>query len=102
MFSVTCYLHLWQNDGMFKSATAVTRGWNGHEISRHKVDAGEENSPPRLRDLNLQPFDHESGALPLTYRRFMIIFDHYSFLEHMNAHVHTPSIHINTTCLRKD
>ena len=29
---ITCHLHFWQNDRDLLRATAVTRGWNGHQI----------------------------------------------------------------------
>ena len=33
---VTCYLHFWQNDQDLLCATAVIRGWNGHQnMSQH-------------------------------------------------------------------
>ena len=38
---VTCHLHFLQNDQGLLHATAVTWGWNRHQIRAHKVDSGE-------------------------------------------------------------
>ena len=64
---VTCNLHLGQNNQGLLHATVVTRKWNGHQESAHKVDSGEENSPATPAGLNLQPFDHESDAILTSY-----------------------------------
>ena len=56
--AVTCHLHCWQNDQDILHATEVAQ----------KVDPGEENSPTaHARDSNPRLFNHEPGALPLSY-----------------------------------
>ena len=56
--AITCHLHSWQNDRDRLRATAVTRGWNGHQNkSAQKVYPWDENSPAahagtRTRDLS--------------------------------------------------
>ena len=58
-FDVSSYLHFWQNDRGLIRATAVTRGWNGHQLRvSKKVNAGEVNSPAapagtRTRNLSV-------------------------------------------------
>ena len=48
-FAVTCYLHFRQNDRDLSRATAVTRGWNGHQHKRqHRKLTLEKNSLPML------------------------------------------------------
>ena len=47
--AVTCYLHFRQNDRDLSRATAVTRGWNGHQHKRqHRKLTLEKNSLPML------------------------------------------------------
>ena len=63
---VLCYLHFWQNDQGLLCATVVAQGWIKHQIR------GRTKSELRRRmfswhscwDLNMQPFDEESIALP--------------------------------------
>ena len=56
---ITCHLHFWQNDRGLLCATAITQGWNRHQIrasTESDVNSGEENSPtapPRTRACNL-------------------------------------------------
>ena len=64
--TVTCRLHFRQNDWDLLHATVVTQGWN-----RYWSRVSSTESWPWRRKishyscwcLNLQPFDHESGAL---------------------------------------
>ena len=62
---VTCHLHVWHNDRGLLRATAVTRGWIGHRIrvSTQSSLWRRNFSRSSCRDWNLQPFDHEFGAL---------------------------------------
>ena len=65
---VTCHLHFWQNDQGLLRAAAVTRGWNGHRITAHKVNSAEENVPVasagiRTRNLSIM----SPGLLPTSY-----------------------------------
>ena len=57
--AVTCHLHFWQND------LAVAWEWNGYQTEswlwRRMF------SCHSCGDSNPQPFDHESGTLPLSY-----------------------------------
>ena len=64
----TCHLHFWQNDRGLLRVTAVTWGWNRHRI-RVSTERYIWRTFPRrsCRNWNLQPFDHESGALPTSY-----------------------------------
>ena len=57
---VTCHLHFWQNDQGLLSATVVEQTPNK---SQHKKLTLEKFSCHSCQDFNLQPFDHESGAL---------------------------------------
>ena len=43
--SVTCHLHIWQNDRDLLRATAVTLGWNVYQNKSQHRNTGEENSP---------------------------------------------------------
>ena len=65
---VTCRLHCRQNDRGLLRATAVTRGWNGHQIRVSTQSSLRRRKFSRrfCRDSNSQPFDHESGAVPTT------------------------------------
>ena len=65
--AVTCHLHIWQNDRVFLSATAGTRGWNAYRNeSAQKVDPGEENSAViRTHDLLIT----RPALQPLSYPR---------------------------------
>ena len=78
--AVTCHLHFRQNDRDLSRATAVTRGWNGYRNkSQHRKLTLEKNkikiiiiiiiSGRSCQDSNPRPFDHESGALPLSHPR---------------------------------
>ena len=60
---------LWQNDRGLLRATAITRGWNGHRIrgSTQSWLWRRKFSRCSCEDSNLQPFDHESSALPTSY-----------------------------------
>ena len=59
--TVTCRLHLWQNDRDLLRATAVTRGWNGYRNkSQHRKSTLEKKILPPFHP---RPFNHESGAL---------------------------------------
>ena len=61
---VICHLHFWQNERGILRATAVTRGWNGHQrVSTQSWLWRRKFSCRSCRDSNSQPFDHESGAL---------------------------------------
>ena len=61
--TVTCYLHLWQNDGDPLHVTAVTRGWNGYQNKRQqtKLTLVKKILPPLLQGLEPATFSHESG-----------------------------------------
>ena len=63
--AVTCHLCFWQNARNLLRATAVTWGWNGYQNkSQHRKSTLEKKfSHCSCRDLNLQPFNHEFGAL---------------------------------------
>ena len=63
---IICHLHLWQND---RDHLRTARGWNGYRNeSAQKVDPGaKKNSTHSCPDSNPRPFDHESGAVPLSY-----------------------------------
>ena len=70
MFSCNLPPALLQNDGDLLHATAVTLGWNGYRNkSQHrKLTLEKKILPPLLHgDSNPRPFNHESGALPLSY-----------------------------------
>ena len=61
---VTCHLHCWQNDQGLLRATAVTqriRISTESQLWRRKFP------PHSCRDSNLQPFNHDSSALPKSY-----------------------------------
>ena len=65
-------LHFSQNDRNLLRASAVTRGWNGYrKKSRHRKLTPEKKILARhsCRDSNPRLFDHEPGALPLSYPR---------------------------------
>ena len=48
--AVTCHLHFWQNDRDLLRATAVTRGWNGHQNkSQHRKSTLEKKILPPLQ-----------------------------------------------------
>ena len=56
--TVTCHLHLWQNDQDLFNATAVKRGKRNTKMRAQKVDPGEDISPAalavdRTRDLSI-------------------------------------------------
>ena len=67
--AVTFHLLFWQNNQDLLPATAATRGWNDTEIrvSTESVPWRRTFSHLACWDLNSQPFNHKSGALPLTY-----------------------------------
>ena len=62
---VTCHLSFCQNDRGLLRATAVTGGWNEHQIrvSRQSELWRRKFSRRSCRDSNSQPFDYESSAL---------------------------------------
>ena len=60
--AVTCHLHFGKNDQDLLCATAVTRGWNGYR-NKSPTPAFSCIKSHSCRDSNLQPFNHESGAL---------------------------------------
>ena len=72
--AVTCHLHFWQNDRHLSRTTAITRGWNGYRNkSQHgKLTLEKKIHPSLCRDSNPRPFDHERGALRLSYPRSII------------------------------
>ena len=51
--SVTCHLHVWQNDRNLLRATEVTRGWNGYRNKRRhrKLTLEKKILPPLLPGL---------------------------------------------------
>ena len=55
----TCHLHFWQNDWGLLRATVVR--WKVEQTLNRKF------SCCSCQDLNSQPLDHESGALPTSY-----------------------------------
>ena len=62
VFRCNLLLHFWQNDQGLLCATAITRGWNRHQIRfSTQTNSGEENSP--AAPAGAIPFDHESSAL---------------------------------------
>ena len=56
-------MHFWQNDWGLLRATAVTQGWNGHQISSAQKVWRRKFSRRSCGVLNSQRFDQESGAL---------------------------------------
>ena len=64
-WGVTCYLHFWQNDRGLLHATAVIRGWSGHQIrvSTQTLLWRRKFSCCFCQDSNSKPFDHKSSAL---------------------------------------
>ena len=70
---VTCHMNFWQNDRGLLSATAVTRGWNGHRIRvstqswlwRRKSLA----APVRIRTRNLSITS--PALLPTSYPGYL-------------------------------
>ena len=78
--AVTCHLHFWQNDRDLLRAAAVTRGWNGYRSkSQHRKLTLEKRFCRSCRELNPQPFDHESGALTTELSSLPIMY--YSNLQ---------------------
>ena len=54
---VPCHLHFWQNDRGLLRATAVTRGWNRHQMSQHtKLTLEKKILPPLLPGFDLATF----------------------------------------------
>ena len=66
---ITCHLYFWQNGQGLLGAIAVTWGWNGHKVrvSAQSLLWRRKFSCHSCQDLNSQPFDHESSALPTSY-----------------------------------
>ena len=67
--AVTCHLPFWPNNQDLWHTAAVTRGWSRYQNkSQHrKLTHRRRFSCHSCGDLNLKPFDHESGTLPLSY-----------------------------------
>ena len=67
-----CHLHFWQNDRDLLRATAVTQGCKGYRNKGQHIKLTMEKKiiPLLLLGSNPGPFDHESGALSLSYTRF--------------------------------
>ena len=71
--ALTCHMYFWQNHRDLLHATAVTRGWNGYQNkSQHRKLTTEKKEKKKIfrrscRDSHNRRFDHESGALPLSY-----------------------------------
>ena len=65
----TCHLHFCQNYRSLLRTIAVTRGWKGHwvRVSTQSWLWKRKLSSRSCRDSNSQRFDHESGALPISY-----------------------------------
>ena len=73
VFSCNLPLQLWQDDKDILSATAVAIS-SSMGMEDTEIRASTESQPWRwnftccfYRDLNMQPFDHKSGALPPSY-----------------------------------
>ena len=62
--AVTCHPRFWQKDRGLLCATVVTRGWNRYRNkSQHRKLTLEKEFCCSCRELNPQPFNHESGTL---------------------------------------
>ena len=65
--AVTCHLHFWQNDWDLLHATAVMRVGGLDTEIRVITESWPWRRRCSHRELNLWPFDHESGSLPPSY-----------------------------------
>ena len=106
---VTCHLHFWLDDQGLLCATAITRGWNGHQIRvgiqselwRRKFShrsCRESNSQPFNKfshrscwESNTQPFNHESGTLRTCPPGSQYLIYHHCHLIHFVSPV--PKVH---------
>ena len=70
--AVTCHLHVWQNDWNFVHAAAVS--WGETDT---KITVATESWLRRWKfscsSMAPRSFDHESGALPLSYPRSLVL-----------------------------
>ena len=88
---VTCHLHFWLDDQGLLCATAITRGWNEHQIRvgiqselwRRKF------SHRSCWESNSQPFNHESSTTCPPGSQYLIY--HHCHLIHFVSPV--PKVH---------
>ena len=73
---VTCQMLFWQNDWRLLRATAVTRGWNGHQKSMvlyHVLINTRPKSALQVLDYSFVPriYDHGTGVSDESYRLYI-------------------------------